>query len=229
MQKSQENFFGWFQPVQKETKYNTRIHNTTGCPCGGTDPLCDVCFRLRKIVDKVQIQPVPNQDDFNHQFDNPLAGWSDEMKDLAMNNNGSLKGKEKCDALGNMFHGKLLPHSKPHGAEYHTFKDSCFKAGPPNGVRFVNAYRESTDNCEAVCGYDVCKEYGNALERYANCMDEHRKLPLTKRQDVCGPQPKNPKDNGCERCGPRGPIPPEYAQNSWKRWMPDMTCRTGYK
>ncbi len=222
MRKTQENFFGWFQSVQKESEPNLKIRHITGCPCGGTDPICDVCSRLRKVVDKVQISGIPNYDDFNYQFDNPLAGWTNEMKDVAINNHGSL-GDDKCEALGKMFHGKLLPHWKPNGAEYHTFKDKCFKAGPPNNIRYVNAFRESTDNCEAMCGYDVCKEYGNALETYANCMDENRKLPEHKRQMVCGQQPKNPSNNGCERYAPK------YVTNSWQRWMPDMTLSKSYK
>lgn len=217
MEKTQENFFGgWFQPVKKEPK--KKYFGRLGCACGGDDPLCDVCTKLRKPVHKIHIQGV---DDFNWQFDSPLAGWTSEMKDSAMQHNGSL-GETRSKALGLPFQGRLLPHRKPYGSKYHPVIDKCFKAGPPNGVRYVNSFRESTENCEAVCGSEVCKEYGNALERYAECIN-HENVPNGKpNHSLCGPRPKNPKNNNCKGCGS---SLVDYAMNSYQRWLPDMACR----
>jgi hypothetical protein len=181
------------------------------------DAYCDLCVRLHKHAggtDQINL--------FDQQFETIGASWTNDMKDTAIRNNGSL-GTQNNEALGAPFEGKLLPHKKPYGGPYRPMVDKCFKAGPPNNVRYLNAFKESTDNCEPYCGVDVCKEYGNALERYGECVE---RFPRHLHNKMCGKKPINPKYNGCAGCAS---TPVDYAMKSYERWLPGMECRMGWK
>jgi hypothetical protein len=175
------------------------VQGQSGCACGGEDSLCDTCNLLRKHVDFTEIGPVENKDqlfDFESQFNTPLAGWTNTMKDSAMRNGGSL-GETNAAALGIPFKGKILPPTFKHGADVHKTHDKCYKAGGVDNVRYVNAYREALDNCEMYCGHDVCKEYGNALEKYGQCVRMNNCKDKSECLRKCGNPPINPRLNGC--------------------------------
>ena len=56
------------------------------------------------------------------------------------------------------------------------------------GLRPLNPMRWALDTCEPYCGGDVCREYGQRLAGYFDCLKCGRKN--------CK-RPKNPKDCGC--------------------------------
>lgn len=65
----------------------------------------------------------------------------------------------------------------------------CNDLAQPNvGLRPLNPHRWAMDTCEAWCGGDVCREYGNRLEAYFDCLRCGR--------EICH-RPKNPRDCGC--------------------------------
>jgi hypothetical protein len=55
-------------------------------------------------------------------------------------------------------------------------------------LRPLNPNRWALDTCEPWCGPDVCREYGNQLEAYFDCLRCGRK--------DCK-RPRNPRDCGC--------------------------------
>ena len=85
------------------------------------------------------------------------------------------------ESLGQGWFGRILQGPYPHGREYH--KDSDYLSD------HINSYRKSLDECEGICGHDVCKEWGNRLERYYN----------QKAQGKQCKKPLNPCKTGCLR------------------------------
>lgn len=63
------------------------------------------------------------------------------------------------------------------------------------GLRSLNPVRWANDTCEAWCGTDVCREYGNQLEAYFDCLRCGR--------EGCK-RPQNPRDCGCRLAGAGG-------------------------
>lgn len=198
------------QPVGEITKgmrgqyrgVGDTVRGQHGCAqsnCNPQDSSCNTCNILHKHVDLTEIGPVENKDQlfpFESQFNTPLAGWTNAMKDSAIRNNGSL-GDARSEALGTPFSGRILPPTFKHGTDVHKTYDPCFKAGGVDKIRYVNANREALDNCEMYCGYDVCKEYANALEKYGACVRANKCGDEADCLRRCGPPPVNPRLNGC--------------------------------
>ncbi len=141
--------------------------------------LCDICN---------QKKTPPSFAGYHNQFD--LIPETEQdcrctlYKDPLMNNKNS-----NSNSLGTAWQGTIKQGKYPFGTEYHKELDPNFCASN-NTCRYSNSFRKSLEECEPWCGSDVCKEWGNALEKYNCCKAQGRNDCI---------KPQNPRYSNCKR------------------------------
>lgn len=165
------------------------------------DCMCDYCStRLRKHDGYVNV--------YSYQFMSPLGYMTNDQKDEALANHGMIRGEDPL--YGQAFHGKVLPPRNPFGKHKH-----LMDTGGAIGPQYINPYRVSTAMCEGVCCSDVCREYGDALERYMQCKEKCPSQSPAAVLKHCGPPPVNPAKNNCK-------MSQSLEQEGWYRWLNKM-------
>lgn len=179
---------------------NASNANATSNTSEAFDCLCDWrSSKLRKHDGYLNVMA--------YQFLNPLDDLTNEQKDFAIANHGSVPSR--TPEYASAFHGKILPPKRPFGKFEH----------PVNNKR-INAYRQSTQICErGPCCADDCREYGDALERYLECRERCPKQDMKSVTAMCGPPPINPAENNCKK---------NWVQSYSSKpggWSPDLAYR----
>lgn len=64
---------------------------------------------------------------------------------------------------------------------------------PTLGRRPLNPYRWALDSCESWCGPTICKEYGNKVAKYFDCLRDAKYPSQCER-------PIHPRNNNCRLC-----------------------------